>query len=142
MIGNTEYSLVNPEPEKDCCHNMDLLSATGESPYLPLPFDFDFAGLVDAPYAEPNPRYPVRSVRRRFYKGVCANNELLPETLQMFRESRSSFERIVDESGSLNAKTKASVQGYLESFYDRIANEDMIDKYMIRRCNVRENVYE
>ena len=41
MIGNTEYSFVNPEPDKDCCHNIDVLSATGGPPYLPLPFDFN-----------------------------------------------------------------------------------------------------
>ena len=74
MIGNTEYSLVNPEPGKVCCHNMDVLSATGTPPYLPLPFDFDFAGLVDSSYAQPNPRYPIRSVHR-FLADECYEAE-------------------------------------------------------------------
>ena len=74
MIGNTEYSLTSPEPDKNCCHNMDLLSANKKPPFIALPFDFDFSGLVNAPYAEPNPRYPIKTVSTRFYKGRCKNN--------------------------------------------------------------------
>ena len=51
LIGNTDFSLTKAEPDKDCCHNADLMSAAGISPFTPLPYDFDFAGLVNAPYA-------------------------------------------------------------------------------------------
>jgi hypothetical protein len=78
LIGNTEYSLVRAEPNKSCCHNADLMSATGGAPYTPLPYDFDFAGIVNAPYAQPNPRYDIPNVRVRLYKGHCKSNDLLP----------------------------------------------------------------
>ena len=80
MIGNTEYSLLRAEPDEYCCHNIDMMSATKGVPFTPLAYDFDFAGIVNAPYAEPNPRYNLRSVRQRLYKGLCKNNDLLPGT--------------------------------------------------------------
>ena len=142
MIGNTDYSFVSPEPDKSCCHNVDILSASGSPPYLPLPYDFDFAGLVDAPYAEPNPRYPLRTVRTRYYKGVCGNNELLPDTLQSFRESRYPIERVIEDAEFLSGSARKSIWAYLEKFFDRISDQESVDKYLIGNCRVRENVYD
>lgn len=134
MIGNTEYSFVNPEPGKSCCHNADLLSATGEPPYLPLPFDFDFAGIVNAPYAQPHPRYPVDDVRIRFYKGLCENNELLPDTARLFLEEHGDFITIVDRLEPLSRRSRLSVRNYLNAFIDRIEDEKSRQRYLARKC--------
>ena len=134
MIGNTEYSLVNPEPGKDCCHNTDVLSAQGAPPYLPLPFDFDFAGIVDASYARPNPRYPIQSVRTRHYKGLCRNNDLLAETVQRFLEARNEFDQIVDQYSHLSAYSTRLVREYLKSFYQKIDDPDSVQEFLAERC--------
>lgn len=120
MIGNTEYSLTAPEPNKNCCHNTDLLSATKEPPFIALPFDFDFSGLVNAPYAEPNPRYPIRIVSTRFYKGLCTNNALLPETIDLFQRKRKNLFAIIDEIAELDrdaARAMRPARSYIKKFY-------------------------
>ena len=38
-----------------------------------VPYDFDFSGLVDAPYADPPEGIPVNSVRQRTYRGYCSH---------------------------------------------------------------------
>ena len=141
MIGNTEYSFVNPEPDKDCCHNMDMLSVTGEPPYLPLPFDHDFSGMVNAPYAQPNPRYPIRIVRTRFYKGVCANNDILPATLQLFLDQRSAVEKAVSEATFLSGRSRRSVRQYLKDFFDKISRSERVRRELLEQCNEREDSY-
>ncbi len=139
MIGNTEYSLVDPEPGKNCCHNAELLSPTKEPPFVAVPFDFDFSGLVDAPYAEPNPKYPIQTVRKRFYKGLCENNHLLPATLQAFQDARNEmFARIaeveaIDGKGSRAAK---SVGSYVERFFKLIGDPDKVAEDLIGKCRV------
>ena len=134
MIGNTEYSLLYPEPDKHCCHNTDVLSADGGPYYVPLPFDFDFAGLVDAPYAEPNPRYPISSVRTRHYKGLCANNDLLPDTVQVFLDRREEFERIIDDYKRLSRYSARLVQEYLNSFFSKIERPEAVQKSLADKC--------
>jgi hypothetical protein len=134
MVGNTEYSLVNPEPDKDCCHNADVLSETGGPPYLPLLFDFDFAGLVDAPYAQPNPRYPIHSVRTRHYKGLCTNNDLLPGTVQMFFETRDDFDRIIDSFSNLSGYSARLARGYLKGFFKSIRDPESVQKSLANKC--------
>jgi hypothetical protein len=135
MIGNTEYSLLNPEPDKPCCHNADIFSATGNPPYLPVPFDFDFAGLVDAEYALPNPRYPIDSVRERYYKGLCTNNDLLPATLQGFADARDEFNRIIDRYSDLSDYSARIVRAYLDSFFKRIRDPGSVQKWLADRCH-------
>ncbi|MCG8371859.1 MAG: hypothetical protein MJA32_15290 [Proteobacteria bacterium] len=141
MIGNTEYSFVNPEPDKDCCHNMDMLSSTGEPPYLPLPFDYDFSGMVNAPYAQPNPRYPIRTVTLRYYKGVCANNDILPDTLALFLSRRGDMERVVGEAGFLSVRSRRSLRQYLNAFFGKISRPARVRRDLIERCNAQENSY-
>jgi hypothetical protein len=137
MIGNTEYSLVNPEPDKSCCHNADILSATGGPPYVALPFDFDFAGLVNAPYAEPNPRYPISSVRIRFYRGLCANNTLLPGTIDLFERKRDDVFRAIDELAGTSSSARRTLRwsrNYVDAFYYVIEDPDRVQQELLDKC--------
>jgi hypothetical protein len=136
MIGNTEYSLMNPEPGKNCCHNTDVMSPTGDEPYLHIPFDFDFAGMVNASYAQPNPKYPIREVRIRHYKGICSNNELLPETLELFHAKREDLYAAIAAAGSTPRleRTTRAVRKYVEAFYKIIDDPDAVQKKLIDKC--------
>jgi hypothetical protein len=143
MIGNTEYSLINPEPGRRCCHNADILSAAEAPPYVALPYDFDFSGLVNAPYAEPNPKYPIRSVRTRYYKGLCSNNDLLPETLRMISDKREDLLAATDQLQGLSSPANhaaRSVRSYLKGFLRIIDDPDEVRERMIEKCLVPEPV--
>jgi len=138
MIGNTEYSLVNPEPDKSCCHNSDILSSTGGPPYIALPFDFDFAGLVNAPYAEPNPRYPIPSVRNRFYKGLCVDNALLSATIGLFERRRDAVFRVIDEVAGTSSTAHRAMRwskNYVGRFYGLIGDPNRVQRDLIDRCD-------
>ena len=143
MIGNTEYSLVNPEPGRNCCHNADILSASEGPPYVALPYDFDFSGLVNAPYAEPNPKYPIRTVRMRFYKGLCSNNDLLPDTLRLISDKRDDLlgatENLYGLSSPANQAAR-SVRSYVKGFLRIIDDPDEVSGRMIEKCLVSEPV--
>lgn len=134
MIGNTEYSLFKAEPDKECCHNADLMAATDSGPFTPLAYDFDFAGLVNAPYAEPNPRYNLLSVRQRLYKGACRNNDLLPDTLRHIQDRKNVVYGIVDSLPMLSLRSKRDVIRYLDSFYDRISTPKSVTKSFVKKC--------
>lgn len=135
MIGNTEYSLHIAEPDDDCCHNTDLMSATGSAPYIPLAYDFDFSGLVNAPYAEPNPRYRrLRTVRQRLYKGLCSNNDLLPPTIQQFLDKKDAVYDLIDDLDLLDKKSRKHLIGYLDVFFSRISDPKSVQIRFVGKC--------
>jgi len=134
MIGNTEYSIMRSEPNKDCCHNIDLMAPKGVSLYTPLAYDFDFAGFVNAPYAEPNPRYRLPTVRVRLFKGRCEYDEQLQSTIQYFNEKKDRLYQIIDEQDLLTSVSAASVKKYIDTFYERIAEPADVEKWLINKC--------
>lgn len=134
MIGNTEYSVMRKEPEKDCCHNVDLMAPKGESLYTPLAFDFDFSGFVNAQYAQPNPRYKLPNVRVRLFKGRCQYDEQLKSTIQYFHDKKDALYQIIDEQDLLTRVSKSGAGKYIDAFYGRIAEPAGVEKWLIGKC--------
>ena len=120
---------------------MDMLSASGGPPYLPLPYDFDFAGMVNAPYAEPNPRYPIRSVRTPFYKGICSNNAFLSDSIEEFRAREDAIRQLIEDTGFLSARSERAIRNMVDRFYGIIADPAAVAEYLAGQCNEREDVY-
>ena len=60
LIGNNDYSVLKVREGEDCCHNADILSFDEASLKIPIPFDFDFSGFVNAVYAAPPSHLPRR----------------------------------------------------------------------------------
>lgn len=134
LIGNTDFSLIKVAPGRDCCHNSELMSATGDAPFTPVPYDFDFSGMVNAPYASSNPRFKLRNIRQRLYRGACKNNDLLPATLQLFIEKKSAIYGILDETDLFKSRSQRDVRTYLDSFYDSISQPKLVDSRLIGKC--------
>jgi len=135
MIGNTDFSLINGRVSENCCHNSKLLSATDSPPYTPLPYDFDFAGMVNAPYAAANPAFKLPNVRVRLYRGQCSNNELLPDTFRQFLEKKDAIYAIIDELDMFSSKARRGTTSYLNVFYKNITNPHVIQRQFIDECN-------
>ena len=64
MIGNTDFGV-------SANHNIILMQSAKDSTAKPIvvPYDFDYAGFVDAYYAVPNEGLPIENVRQRLYRG-------------------------------------------------------------------------
>ncbi len=56
MIANTDFSPLQGAPGEMCCHNY-VLFGNDVDPMVSVPYDFDQSGFVNAPYAQPNPRF-------------------------------------------------------------------------------------
>ena len=134
MIGNTDFSLIQGVDENDCCHNSVPMTGTGGPPYMPVPYDFDLAGIVNAPYATPNPKFPIRSVRQRLYRGRCVNNEYIDESLALIVEHRDEMMSIIAELDVASDTTKKNVTRYLDAFFKEIADPKRVESKLRGRC--------
>ena len=133
LIGNTDYSLIRGPNENDCCHNAIPFS-DGTISYS-IPYDFDHSGLVNAPYAKPNPQFKTRNVRTRVYRGLCGQNEVLPETLDYISGKRAEIFGLVDGLEDLSDDDREQVTEYLEDFFDIITDPKKVDRNLIRKCS-------
>lgn len=132
LIGNTDFSPIAGAKEA-CCHNHILFGRDGDLAYS-VPYDFDHAGLVYAPYATPNPRFKLKSVRQRLYRGRCQNNQLLDETLEEYRQQRGAILRLSEEQVGLTDGTRQSLGKYLAQFYEIIDSPKKVNRKLVRKC--------
>lgn len=133
FIGNTDFSPVAAAPGEDCCHNQVLFAREGE-PHYTIPYDFDQSGLVDAPHAQPDPRFRLNSTRQRLYRGRCVNNGYLPSTLKLFNEKRSEIETLIKDQPGLTKRTARLMLVFIKRFYDTINNPKRLDRELVKKC--------
>lgn len=131
MIGNQDWSAIWPEPKKNCCHNTKPLY-TKEGTVIPLTYDFDFSGLVDAPHAVARP--PNNDVRRRRYEGLCHTQASLAEALPLFRDKRDEiYDLVRNQQGLRPAKVKSTLN-YFDRFYKVINDPQQVQRKLVRAC--------
>ena len=83
MIANTDWALP-------LLHNMRVVRVEPGF-YYPVPYDFDFSGIIKTPYANPSPRLPIKSVRQRLWRGPCADMAVLAPVMARFNERKDSI---------------------------------------------------
>jgi hypothetical protein len=133
LIGNTDFSPIAPSPYDECCHNYDLYRKDSDVMFA-IPYDFDQAGIVNAPYAAPSEQFPIRSVRQRIYRGRCVNNAHLPASLQRFQEIRDAIFTLLSEHEGLTNMTRKAVTDYVKGFYKVIDDPAKVERLMVEKC--------
>ena len=133
LIGNTDFSPIVGPADDECCHNYVLVGNDAD-PVIAVPYDFDQSGFVSAPYATPDYRFRIRSVRQRLYRGRCVNNEHIPASLRRFRERRDSIYALVNEQEGLQTRVREDLVRYIDDFYELIDDPEDVERRIIKKC--------
>ena len=131
LIGNLDWSMTAGPPGDGCCHNAKLLGAEDATTGLvPVPYDFDFAGLVDPPYATPPQGMSLANVRVRRYRGYCAHNAQAQAAVADLLTRRAALLAVIDQTPQLTAKSRQTAAAYLGEAFDQIANPQQFAKVL------------
>ncbi|MGW8267754.1 MAG: hypothetical protein ACWGSQ_15420, partial [Longimicrobiales bacterium] len=127
MIGNTDWAISQ-------FHNVKALRIG--SGYFPVPYDFDWSGLVDAPYAGPNPKIADRidNVRERLFWGACNDAIDYQAIFALIREKRDAILALPPSIPRLSEGNRRSAVEYLEEFYEVIDNENAARRQIVDAC--------
>lgn len=136
MIGNLDWDMVQGPPGEECCHNGKLLAAneTARQNVMPVPYDFDYSGFVNAPYAVPPEGTPVRDVRQRYYRGLCRFNDQAPAAAEHFRSRRDRLYAVINAETRLSEARRNAAREYIESFFEIIDNPQRFQRQVIDNC--------
>jgi hypothetical protein len=138
MIGNLDWDLLHIAKGRSCCHNIKHVAAMGSSTegIIPVPYDFDQSGFVNAPYATPSPRFKVRSVRERVYRGYCSYNDQLPAVRDLFRQHQDALFAIIDGETRLSPERRTLARQYIEKFYAIVNDAGEWNRAVVEHCMV------
>jgi hypothetical protein len=127
MIGNTDWSMTR-------FHNVKVMRIGSD--YYPLPYDFDWAGLVDPPYAGPNPQiaHLIDDIRERLYWGICNDAIDYQAIFSRFQEKKDAVLALPASVPGLSERNQRSAVRYLDDFYDVIDSEGSARRQIVSAC--------
>ncbi|MFB3079822.1 MAG: hypothetical protein ACE1Y4_17645, partial [Lysobacterales bacterium] len=99
-----------------------------------IPYDFDATGLVNAPYAVPPAKLPVRSVTQRLYRGFCLHNATMADARQRFADNQGAILALVRDEPLLKSSTRKKALKFLENFFDILKDDREFHKKIIAKC--------
>ncbi|HVO34813.1 MAG TPA: hypothetical protein VMT21_04560 [Gemmatimonadales bacterium] len=113
FVGNTDWSMPGR-------HNIAVLVAEDSS--YAVPFDFDWTGVVNAPYAKPLPILPIRTVQERLWRGRCQSAAELEPILARFEALRDTITALYRAIPGLEPREAERTEQYYGEFYRAIAD--------------------
>lgn len=113
LIGNSDWRMTTGQ-------NLKFMEKDGK--ILTIPYDFDFSGMVDAPYAIPNPNFGLTSIQERIYLGFAEERSNLEPVLNFYAEQQEEILAKVDNFKMLKSRSRKEIKEYLTSFFDNMDN--------------------
>jgi hypothetical protein len=128
MIGNTDFSVNG-------LHNIELFF-TADGNVMPVAYDFDFAGAVNARYAAPDAKLSITNVRQRVFRGYCNDADSYAKVFALFKEKKPEIYALyTDEIGKLmDQGTVKETLRYFDEFYETINDPRAARRSIIQSC--------
>ena len=138
FIANNDYSTLTGLAGTKCCHNVRLLSPKdGNGKVIPVPYDFDMSGLVNAPYAAPPGTIPIKNVRKRYFNGWCKEDTHFRNAVDRFKQKKPDIMALVENSTTISDSLKKKTTAYFEQFYTMMDSPKRYQKEITGRCRGR-----
>lgn len=127
MIGNTDISFAAQ-------HNIRFVRTGQFGVVFPVPYDFDWSGIIAARYARPDPSLPLHSVREPLWMSFCFTPAELAPALAIFNQQRPAITALYTNNPLLTPKMAAADLEYFDDFYKVINDPKQLTKTIQRHC--------
>jgi hypothetical protein len=134
LLANHDWSMRAGPVGKDCCHNAELVGVGAPGATIPIPYDFDFSGYVNAPYATPPAELDINNVRQRVFRGYCIHNASVVAAAREMRALHPQIIGVLSQVPGLEPATQQRASAYLEKFFADIATDADVGSKVINRC--------
>lgn len=135
LIGNTDYSIAYQ-------HNEKLIFVPNKKA-MPVPYDFDMSGLVNASYAVvsvvQNQQLDITKVTQRMYRGFKRDEKIYQQVRKEFLDNKIKMVEIVDsfESSFDNPKEFAKTKKFVLDFFTVLVNDSKFNKEILAMARTK-----
>jgi hypothetical protein len=131
MIGNADWSAIYQ-------HNSNTLFVGNK--FVPLAYDFDMAGFVNATYAHANPpSLGTGDPRERVYRGFCKSKPAMQEIRKEFLEKESTLVSIINQHEKSFSKYEMNdMKDYINEFFEILKNDSAFESSILEGCRTNK----
>ena len=131
-----EYLIANTDWSTQYLQNIKLLAKDSLAIPIAVPYDFDHAGIVSAPYALPTEELRLRSIRDRRYRGYCVKDlKQFEPILAKFNQLKTDIYSLYTSCKLLDEKYIKTTTKYLDEFYTVLNDAKLWQKEFAYPCN-------
>lgn len=120
MIGNEDWNSTMLRNVKA----IQLLTG-GMRNNIIVPYDFDFSGLVNAPYAIPDPDLKHKTVQQRHFFGSFKSNDELEAMKNHYLSREKEMLKTVKNFKMLGLSSRLEIVEYLKDFFSILTDEHL-----------------
>ena len=129
LIGNTDWSVQYYQ-------NIKLIASDSLKAPSPVPYDFDHAGIVGAPYAHPAEELLLNSTSERRYRGYCMSSMVsFAPTFVHFNQLKPAIYEVYTKNPLLESSYVKSTTRFLDEFFETINNPKSTKNEFGYPCN-------
>lgn len=127
MIGNTDWYITTN-------HNIDVFERKDGS-LFPVPYDFDFAGVINTAYARPSKEIPIKRVTQRYFKGSCRGLDAYNPVIDLFNSKREEIFQLYSSFDYLSKPVIKKSLRYYSKFYKILNDSSVAESSFYQACN-------
>ncbi len=141
LISNHDYSVLKGPDGSYCCHNSVMYTQEESADKrIPIPYDFDMSGIVNAKYAAPPGHLPIRLVRTRYYRGLCQPDDVMQDAVAHMLSKKEEIIALYEELPELSRLSRNRTLAYVKKFFDILEDEDKFRIQVLDRCRGRDRL--
>ena len=131
-----QYLIANIDWSTTYKHNEKIILAKDPVRYIPLTYDFDMSGFVNASYAVLNPQFDMDNVRDRIYRGFCRkNNDVVFYVREQFiRLEQTMYDIMAVYKDMLDERDYNSLVKFVEGFYKTFKDDKSFKLEILDKC--------
>jgi hypothetical protein len=127
LLGNTDVSIFSQ-------HNVRVVETPAGKRY-PVPYDFDYSGLVNTTYATfDKTLFRINSVRDRVWRGPCRTMEELEPGFARFRAVKNDVLALYDGQPNFTDASRQDAKNYIERFYRTLDSPNEAKRAFVDAC--------
>jgi hypothetical protein len=134
-----EYMIANTDWSSMAQHNIKVMQLKNKD-LIPLTYDFDMSGLVNAPYAQVAEMLEISSVTERVYRGFCRTDALFEYVRQHYLKNEAEILKVFSapEVADMNPKDLAGAKKYIEEFFATLKNDKSYRDNILGKCRTNK----
>jgi hypothetical protein len=113
-----EYMIMNNDWSIAICHNIELIQTDLDNPPVPVPFDFDWSGIIKVPYSVPSASGMKVIQPERSFKGDFKSRRQLKDMIRYFNSKRGEIYSMVSGFKELGSSYRVSFLKTMDDFYN------------------------
>jgi hypothetical protein len=120
FVGNTDWDYA-------MLRNIRVIEK--DNNLLPIPYDFDFSGYVNPPYASPSSESGLKTVRQRYFNSDGLRKEAIEAAIKTIADAQKTLKEVC-RSKHISNESQEDLIRFLDLYYRQMKGKEMPPKTM------------